>query len=76
MSTTWKKLALSTTAFSLLAGNAFALTSYTVTAPSDTVAGGGLPGELRYYLNQILNAQAQGTDASNYAITFDQVLLL
>ncbi len=71
MSTTWKKVALSTTAFSLLAGNAFALTNYTVTLPSDTFSNGGNVGELRYFLNQILNDQAKGTDDSSYAITFD-----
>ena len=48
MSTSWKKLALSTTAFSLLAGNAFA-TDYTVSQGTDTsVSNRSAPGrELR-----------------------------
>ncbi len=69
MSTSWKKFAFSTTAFSLLAGNAFALTTYLVTSSGDTVFTGGAVGELRYFLNQILNNQAQGIN-DTYQINF------
>ncbi len=74
MSTTWKKFALSTTAFSLLAGNAFA-TDYIVSQGTDTSvltggAGSGISGELRYVLNQLLNDRAQNLGGTTHTITF------
>ncbi len=73
MSTSWKKFALSTTAFTLLASNVFS-TPYTVTSGGDTVLGGGVgvgtSGELRYVLNQLLNDRAQGNGGTTHTITF------
>src|SRR3984885_14112908 len=62
---------LSSTAFLLCTEAHLVATALNVTTYTDAnVATGGAPGELRYVLNTILDAQAQGTSSGNWQINF------
>src|SRR5579863_3123076 len=64
---------LSCTAFLLCARASLkAQTILNVSASTDNnVSTGGAPGELRYALNTMLNAQAQGTSSGDWQVNFN-----
>lgn len=63
----------STTAFFLLTRALSALTTLNVTTNTDTLPA-GVPGELRYALNTMLNTQAQGLSTGSWQVNFDSGL--
>jgi autotransporter-associated beta strand protein/predicted outer membrane repeat protein len=68
----WKKFIYLTGCLSLLSTSGFSDVSYTVTIGSDTApTTGGIPGDFRWALNQLIQCQSQTMTPENYAIKFN-----